>query len=530
MFFIIHCAVFLSPFQPSPASFTLTNASSTFKAVQNASATFLYESTGTLAGRSYSQKLANVMVFGGPDATGTGSPTLNILQVSANDSDWATSHPWVTTLGLTKQPVDTIFGIEDIGTFSTATSYMYTFGGMEGGVFSDTARRWDPGSHPSPAWLPTSSIGPGPRSTAGVIFNDTFYIFGGYNGSTCLGDTWAFAVVPGRWAPEITYAANSTYDYPPARCDHTVTLVKGTNQFGIGSFLLMAGGRTDSGEALDDVWILDFATLKWERIYSPSLPMFSARYGAALMAHPHLPIAFLMGGVNDTVVTDLWVLDFTAPMLPPSAIPISPPPVVTVSPPSPPPTTPSCTSDSPGPSFVCVYGQWVATGDVTVTTVSLSGNEQIVVVNGSLTVSGGITLHGVQSSLSAQNGCITIGGTVELQLTQEEITQLEKEGKTGKTITIAQQSSDCANSLSTTPVKASSTSSGCKKVRSSSSDSSSQSELLVTLFVDKAACNTRWIIIGCTLGVLLIVAAIVVTAIVVRKRSSGRSRAMMNSE
>jgi hypothetical protein len=175
-----------------------------------------------------------------------------------------------------------------------------------------------------------------------------------------------------------------------------------------------------------------------------------------------------------------------------------------------------CTPPQPGPHFVCDESTWISFGDVTEPTITVTGPTIVV---GDLHVSGDLTFTGL-GMVKTVNGCISINGSIILELSPEQIEKLYPAGKVtkggGKPVTLLEQSSSCSNSLNGLQLTVKDTKK-CKKVKVSTDDSTKTS--LVGLFtLDKTKCQTPWIILGSVLGVVAIAGVATTLIILYNKR------------
>lgn len=210
--------------------------------------------------------------------------------------------------------------------------------------------------------------------------------------------------------------------------------------------------------------------------------------------------------------------------LTPEASPVTPPTTTTppTSPPSPtsPPTTSStpsstCTGTSPGSGFYCSDGVWVSNGTVTTTTVTITTTS--VIVNGNLTAQT-VTFSGSVHNVTV-TGCVTIDGiTIDLSTTDPNTLA-------GKTVGLISQGSNCTTSLTSIPVSITQSKSSCASVSSSTSSTSTQSSLSVLFSVDKSSCNTKWIIIGCVVGAVVLLAVVGIIVFVTVRKNMKTSKA-----
>jgi predicted outer membrane repeat protein len=172
-----------------------------------------------------------------------------------------------------------------------------------------------------------------------------------------------------------------------------------------------------------------------------------------------------------------------------------------------PPSTPCTTSAPSSGDWTCSNGQWVSTGSVSSGSVTIPSTS--VVVKGNLTISGQITFTGLDSSISVEGGCAYVDGSVQVELTPSELEQISKESGSSRSVVLVSQSSNCTTNLALA-VSSSKSSKSCRKVTSSAQEQNdgTRSSLVVIFKVDSSSCNTRWIILGCVLGGILLLVLI----------------------
>jgi hypothetical protein len=140
------------------------------------------------------------------------------------------------------------------------------------------------------------------------------------------------------------------------------------------------------------------------------------------------------------------------------------------------------------------------------------------VVNGNVSVDGSSTIQiyvpdSDSSSALVVHGCAFIDGTILVELTETQLTQI---GRNGGSRQVDLVSADCGNSRGTTFVATGAKS--CRKLKSAAveqQDGESGSFTLAATFkVDSSKCNTWWIILVSVLGgVVLLVIIVVLLAI-----------------
>jgi hypothetical protein len=196
----------------------------------------------------------------------------------------------------------------------------------------------------------------------------------------------------------------------------------------------------------------------------------------------------------------------------PTAVPINP----VDSSPSASPTPVGCSLPAPQGNFICNNGVWESVGSVEEETLTVPGDSQII-VSGNLTVNNGITFNGINSQIVV-NGCITIGGnTVIVQLTQSDLEQLSKQGKSEKTLLKSIGSCDGGSDLAAVAVSTQlPPKKGCKKVKTL--NRSSHDSLNVLFQIDNTTCNMIIIIPSVIGGVLILTGIALTIGLVIRNK------------
>ena len=182
-------------------------------------------------------------------------------------------------------------------------------------------------------------------------------------------------------------------------------------------------------------------------------------------------------------------------------------------------STSACSGNAPSSAFTCVNGTWTAPGSVTSFDPIIIPSTTVIEGNFSAP---SITFSTIGSSLIIQ-GC--------LNLTQGTITADLSQGigsHPSGSITI-EQNSECPNSLLGIGVNVKQPKTGCKKVKSKIDSASTKQTLVVLFTTDSSSCNTKWIVLGAVLGVIVIlgaVAAAVFYVIIKKKREEASFKAI----
>jgi hypothetical protein len=193
----------------------------------------------------------------------------------------------------------------------------------------------------------------------------------------------------------------------------------------------------------------------------------------------------------------------------PSAVPTTSAPIHVptfssqcVLPPNRPMANPPLSCPQPIPNgFYCVNGQMVSFGTITAPIITFPPNSGVIQVNGSLNIDT-ITFNGIDSVLHV-NGCVNVPGGIIIELNDDKNSE-----KTKQPITLIIQNEGCPSSLSDVKVTVKEVKS-CKKT-SVKTDTSTSSQLNVLFKIDSLACNTKWIILGSTLGAVLVILVVLI--------------------
>jgi len=171
-------------------------------------------------------------------------------------------------------------------TYDTKDSYVLLFGGFNGSVYLGDTWEFTHG-----AWAELApAVTPSPRANASIAYDTSLgyvVLFGGYNGAV-LGDTWKYAT--GVWT-QLTPATS-----PSARKDAVMTYDARDG------YLVLFGGNSGSG-ALADTWT--FAKGTWTQIFPSTSP--GARWGSASAFDTADNYVLLFGGFSGTsFLGDTW--------------------------------------------------------------------------------------------------------------------------------------------------------------------------------------------------------------------------------
>jgi hypothetical protein len=139
-----------------------------------------------------------------------------------------------------------------------------------------------------PANTPSGRYG---HAMAALLSGDVL-LFGGYDGSNYLGDTWLFHAGSQSWSQLSTASA------PSARGFHAMA----TTPAGA----LLFGGSNGSGN-LGDTWLFSASSQTWSLLSTASAP--SARSNHAMAATPADDVLLFGGSNNSGSLNDTWLFD-----------------------------------------------------------------------------------------------------------------------------------------------------------------------------------------------------------------------------
>lgn len=202
------------------------------------------------------------------------------------------------------------------------------------------------------------------------------------------------------------------------------------------------------------------------------------------------------------------------------AIPESPPTVTAVEPTAPAPPPIDCTSRRPEPkdSFTCINGTWTANASLSAPQVTVSSP---IVIASNFTANN-VTYIGINSSITVY-GCANINGTLNVELTAEDVRRLNK------TAVALLTSFGCINStnFSLIPINVKGPTQGCDKISYSTKQegSSTTTSLVLIMGIERNPCksNRNAIIIGTSVSAGVVLLAAVGLAIAASCSSSVRT-------
>lgn len=145
---------------------------------------------------------------------------------------------------------------------------------------------------------------PAPRSDAAIAFDSAhgqLFLFGGFNGTTYLGDAWSYAYANDTWSPRPSAVM------PSARADGRMVYDEIDGRF----FLYGGNDYSDANlnfHHLADTWEYSWASNRWAQVMTQGSP--GPRDYAVLAYDSHIAGLLLFGGYGDrTILGDTWSYD-----------------------------------------------------------------------------------------------------------------------------------------------------------------------------------------------------------------------------
>jgi PKD repeat protein len=218
-----------------------------------------------------------------PAAVDPRGPLLLPVEPHAGGSGWTN----ITSLVGYEPPARN----ESAAAYDARDGYAVVFGGWNGSTFLN-----DTWSYAADAWTQLHpGAAPSPRSGASLAYDPVdreLLLFGGGNASATFGDTWSYA--GGIWS-ELGTAV-----HPSARSGASMSFDSALGR------VVLYGGRSATGSPLNDSW--SFAAGNWSPLAGTSPP---ARFEALLADDPADSGALLFGGTNGSAnqsFGDTWLL------------------------------------------------------------------------------------------------------------------------------------------------------------------------------------------------------------------------------
>lgn len=182
--------------------------------------------------------------------------------------------------------------------YDPATAQVLLFGGFDGTADLNDTWCFEPKFEVWMSLHPTGALPPA-RDEAAMAYDEVgqkAYLFGGRSGTTLLNDLWAYDPTANTWAK--VSAAGAA---PPARAAHSMVY---DAKNGV---VLVFGGETEGGADVGDLWAYDPARNSWTQVSPHGAPP-SAREGAGMVYDVRDLRALIFGGSisNQTFLNDTW--------------------------------------------------------------------------------------------------------------------------------------------------------------------------------------------------------------------------------
>eukprot|EP01106_Pelomyxa_sp_JSP_P003960 TRINITY_DN1602_c0_g1_i1.p1 TRINITY_DN1602_c0_g1~~TRINITY_DN1602_c0_g1_i1.p1 ORF type:complete len:386 (-),score=59.42 TRINITY_DN1602_c0_g1_i1:149-1306(-) len=173
----------------------------------------------------------------------------------------------------------------------------YVFGGNIGIGFSNSMTV----IHSNMVVSPMQVLGDAPPARSAhsaVTYNNTMYVFGGWNGTANFNDVWAFSFPQGPWRCVVT-----TGDKPSPRRTHKAAVWR--------NYMYVFGGYDGASpqRSFNELFRLDLDTHEWSKLsVCGDIPIGRAR--CSLTVHPSYPLLYMIGGWDRTNhFADVYVFD-----------------------------------------------------------------------------------------------------------------------------------------------------------------------------------------------------------------------------
>ncbi len=242
---------------------------------------------------AYSSRADRFVLFGGSD----GDPTNSTWVLDPSTGAWTLLHPTASP------PVRVDGGL----VYDSAANAFLLFGGWnetESGAYVRYGDTWA-FFLANDTWVARHPVrSPSPRSDAAIAYDaadDVTTLFGGFNGTSYLGDEWAYTFGNDSWWPR------PSARMPVARADGRMTYDPVTNA------LYMYGGNNYSGPNftyyhLGDTWTYAWAQNRWTQLFPSANP--GPRDYAVFAADTRSGVLVLSGGFGASVVLgDTWAFN-----------------------------------------------------------------------------------------------------------------------------------------------------------------------------------------------------------------------------
>ncbi|MFW9995727.1 MAG: Kelch repeat-containing protein [Candidatus Odinarchaeota archaeon] len=143
---------------------------------------------------------------------------------------------------------------------------------------------------------------PGARWTHGMVYdshNQKIILFGGYNGSGYLGDTWIYDFTGDFWTEM------KPVNKPSVRHTHTMVYDPDSQK------VFLFGGNS-RGERKGDTWAYDYQSDQWTEIFPVTNPPTKSIHTMSYDSDSKKTIIFGGYGPYDAITDDTWAYDFSS--------------------------------------------------------------------------------------------------------------------------------------------------------------------------------------------------------------------------
>jgi N-acetylneuraminic acid mutarotase len=186
--------------------------------------------------------------------------------------------------------------------YDPSTGKVMVFGGFDGTSYYNDTWAFDPATNVWTKLSPAGSV-PGARAGHSLVYDSNsakMILFGGWNGSDELNDTWAYDPATNTWTN-----LRPTGRIPTARDSQAMA-------YDPDSKVMILFGGWSSLKEYNDTWVYDPAANTWTDL-EPAGTVPSARALQQMVYDPVVKKMTLFGGgTNTTVHDDTWTYDFAS--------------------------------------------------------------------------------------------------------------------------------------------------------------------------------------------------------------------------
>jgi N-acetylneuraminic acid mutarotase len=255
--------------------------------------------------------LGAALLLGVPGCSGNTDTTTTVTAISTTLAPTTTTTEVVTTTTteapgawsqlVPKNADDGLPGARFASTLAyvPSTSSLLMFGGWDGTQCFNAVLSYDPAAD---TWtdLDSAGITPAGRTLHSMCYvpsQSLLVVFGGYDGTRYLGDTWAYDIATDSWTDLAPIG-----DAPAARGGQSLVYLESENK------LLLFGGWNGAKE-FGDTWEYDLTANSWTEL-RPDGAAPAARDSQAMVYMPESGNVLLFGGWNQSAdFSDTWAYD-----------------------------------------------------------------------------------------------------------------------------------------------------------------------------------------------------------------------------